>query len=413
MLNPILTQKITSFSLFQKRVCISLRLFVFGLLSLGLNGCGTLSTMSVNTQQVVPDRFSESWLQSKVDHLLKPIVADDKTPGSIVGVLTSDGDMHFYGYGVASKQTRQTPDENTLFPIGSLSKGFLGVIVADMVQNGELNWNDTLGALLPKAPFNEDVKKITLEQLATHSAGLQRQPFTERTFLYFLEFLIDGNNFYRHMDDQYVFDYLRGFRTPDKTNITYSNIGYGLLGYVIEQRSQRPLEEHLKMRITNALGLEQTGYGITMRQQARSFAEGYAGDQPKLMRRGSPVPEWEFPRFMKGSAAIYSSAHDLLTYAKAHFAEDPRPLTRALHDTLTVRIPRPQEAAGIAWTVDQVGEVSITYQVGFVAGYTCYIGLDTRHKNAVVVLQNAFNWQNNIGHQLLWELAHTQIVASE
>jgi CubicO group peptidase (beta-lactamase class C family) len=410
MLNLTHIYKTIQVCLRQRLSYTYLPILALAFLMSNLSGCGTLTEMSVNTQQKTPDRFSEAWLHAEVDRLLTPLIADDKTPGSIVGVLTSDGKMYFYGYGVASKQTGETPYATTLFPIGSLSKGFLGSIAAHMVQNGELNWHDTLGELLPDAPFNQDVKKITLEQLATHSAGLKRQPITEKTLVYFAQFLFTGKNFYRHLDDEYIFNYLCDFSTPEEPTVTYSNIGYGLLGYVIEQRSQLPLEVHLKNRITTPLNLPQTGYGIAMRQQASSFAEGYAGDQPKMMRRGSPVPEWEFTRFMKGSAAVYSTAYDLLSYAKAHFAEDSSALTRALHDAVRVRIPRPKEAAAIAWVVDHIDDLTITYQVGLVAGYTSYIGLDTKHKNAVVVLQNAFNWQNKIGHQLLWELAHTPVV---
>jgi hypothetical protein len=69
-----------------------------------------------------------------------------------------------------------------------------------------------------------------------------------------------------------------------------------------------------------------------------------------------------------------------------------------------VRVDRPQEAAAVAWIVDSVGSQKITYQVGLVAGYTSYIGLDRQHKTAVVVLQNSFNWSNDVGHRLLQRL---------
>jgi CubicO group peptidase (beta-lactamase class C family) len=105
---------------------------------------------------------------------------------------------------------------------------------------------------------------------------------------------------------------------------------------------------------------------------------------------------------MVGAASLYTNANDLLNYAQAHFDTSGDPvLDAALRDALMVRYDRTREAAALGWIVDNVGNQRITYQVGFIGGYSSYIGLDIRHHIAVVVLQNSFNWTNNIGHRLL------------
>lgn len=82
-------------------------------------------------------------------------------------------------------------------------------------------------------------------------------------------------------------------------------------------------------------------------------------------------------------------------------------LTRALQDTLEVRVQVPdQHDRALAWAVDQVDGFTITYQVGYVSGYSCYIGLDRNNRTAVVVLQNSLNWQESIGHRLLLRLGY-------
>jgi hypothetical protein len=60
-------------------------------------------------------------------------------------------------------------------------------------------------------------------------------------------------------------------------------------------------------------------------------------------------------------------------------------------DTLQVRVDRSDEAAALDWNVDSIGGRKITYQVGFVAGYSSYLGLHTEHRSALVVVQNSFN----------------------
>jgi CubicO group peptidase (beta-lactamase class C family) len=115
---------------------------------------------------------------------------------------------------------------------------------------------------------------------------------------------------------------------------------------------------------------------------------------------------------MRGSAGVHSTARDLLSFASAHLKGRETPFNAALSDALQVRFYRPNEAAAVAWIADDIDGQLITYQVGLVAGYTSYIGVDAERKTAVVVLQNSFNWGNNIGHKLLLRLAHERPEAS-
>ena len=79
---------------------------------------------------------------------------------------------------------------------------------------------------------------------------------------------------------------------------------------------------------------------------------------------------------------------------------------------MKVRYPQQKEAAAIAWIEDTIDEFHITYQIGLVAGFTSYIGLDVKNHTAVVVLQNSFNWRNDIGHRLLVRMARAKSMAN-
>jgi hypothetical protein len=73
-----------------------------------------------------------------------------------------------------------------------------------------------------------------------------------------------------------------------------------------------------------------------------------------------------------------------------------------------VRVPQAKAAAAVAWVVDDVEGQPIVYQIGIVAGYTSYIGIDVTHDTAVVILQNSFNWDSSEGHKLLLRLRNWQ-----
>jgi CubicO group peptidase (beta-lactamase class C family) len=383
-----------------------------GALALVLSSCTQveLASMEYDATNARALRYAKSGdLRAEVDAVVEPLIAHGDTPGAEVGMLLPDGSMQFFGYGVADRETGRRPDADTLFAVGSVSKVFLGTIADLLVQEGRLSWNDTLGEVIPKdAKPSRDARAITLLQLATHTSGLPRQPYTGPMMFPFLHYLFTGDNFYDVLDRDFVFDYLSDFSAPRKVEYDYSNIGYGLLGYAIAQKTGMTLDALLQRDIIAPLGLTETGYVPENLPGYAVRAHGYAGDQPKFIPRGAPVPDWTFTPLMKGSAALHSSARDLLIFARAHFAAPTTPLARAMADTLRVRLPRPRESSAIAWTVDKVHGEEISYILGVVAGYSSYLGLDMRHRIAVVVLRNTFSWDESIGGRLLVRLAQAQ-----
>lgn len=376
---------------------------------MALAGCGTLSRMELDKDEGPARRLALSNnLQTEVDSLAQPLIDKNEATGMVVGVLRADGTEHFYGYGLTA-HNGQRPDGDTLFAVGSLSKGFLAATASILVREGKLDWNDTLETLLPPGTsLSQDAKRITLLELVTHTSGLPRQPFTFETLQYFVEYLFTGESFYRHFDRDYLINYLATFEKEKDTvaKPQYSNIGYALLGYAMELRTSEKVDALVHQKLLSPLRLDHTGYVPEQLPGYATRALGHAGDQPKMIRRGEPVPDWKFTDVMSGSAALYSNARDLLGYAAAHLHEGgDRVRDEALRDTLTVRLDRPREAAAMAWIVDDINGHKITYQVGLVAGYTAYIGIDVACKTSVVVLQNNFNWTNHVGHRLLMRLA--------
>lgn len=378
----------------------------YSLLSLTvlLCACGTLSRMPVDSSARESQRLACSGdLRAEVDRLARPMIAGQQTPGLVVGILSPDGQMQTYGYGVTDRLHRYPVTGDTLFAVGSVSKGFIAEVTVILVNEGILHWDDTLAQLLPaNVPLSADARKITLLQLVTHTSGLPRQMMNAPMLSAFVGYLFTGNNFYQSLDSEALFSYLADFTAPATHMPRYSNLGYALLDSILQLRTGKTVDQLTSQYILGPLKLDHTSYNIQLLSDFAYRAIGHAGDQPKFIRRGREVPDWHFSSYMVGAAGLYTDAGDLLRYARAHFEPTgPPALDQALKDSLTVRFPRPKEAAAIAWIVDDVGNQQITYQVGFIGGYSSYIGLDLRHRTAVVVLQNSFNWTNNIGHRLL------------
>ena len=371
-------------------------------------GCGTLSRIdSVSTEADVERLARTGNLQTEVDAIAQPLIEAGHSPGIVVGVLMPDRTRQVFAYGVRDRATQARPDGRTLFPVGSISKGFVAATAVQLVQAGSLSWSDTLEQCLPPGTrFSPDARKITLMQLAAHTSGLPRQPNTPRLLFTLIWYYFTGDNFYSNLDRDYLTEYLADFSAPNPIQPRYSNIGYAYLSQVMELKTGRTACDLVEEYVLRPLGLQQTGYTPDRLPGWPQRARGYAGDEPRYVRRGRPVPEWSNPEALRSSVGLYSSAEDQLTFASAflHGSNDAR-RDAAFKDTLRRRADPPPFAAAMAWTLDDSDGVPFAYQTGVMAGFTSYLGLDLEHRTAVVVLQNSLNWTDHVGRKLLVRIA--------
>lgn len=376
------------------------------LLSFTLAGCGTLSNVAPEAE--VPQKAQRVCGATEPRDINQwlPAMVEQQSPAMVVGVIDASGQRHYWHFGVTDNEHQFPVDEHTLFAVGSLSKGMTAEATAVLVAQGRLHWSDTLETLLPPSvPLSADAKKITLLQLVTHTSGLPRQNMDLPMLTAFIRYLGNGENFYAHLDSDDVVADLADFSKPSGNEPRYSNLGYAVLDYVLSYQTGQRADQLVQSLIFDPIKLQNSSFTP---QKLRSYPQraiGHAGSQPKFVPRGQVVPDWQFSGNMLGAGGLYTDTADLLTYAAAHLnSTGDNTLDKAIDDTMRVYYPRDKEAANIAWVTDTYGEQSITYQVGYIGGYSSYIGIDRVNHFAVVVLQNSFTWQNNLGHSVLRQM---------
>lgn len=371
-----------------------------------LTGCSnsTLSQMNMPAEQSA--QAVVGYYARGIDPMIRRYMQEKQVSGMVVAVIQHNGPVEFHCYGVTDSRHRYPITADTLFALGSLSKGVTAEVTTLLVNQGEFQWSDTLAQLLPEnTPLSDDAGKITLLQLATHTSGLPRQPMDLLTLENLLRYFSTGENFYTQLDSDTVLTYLSDFTAPDARVPQYSNIGYALLSYILQHRTGESISSLANRLIFEPLQMDNSSFVPTTLKSYQYRALGHAGDQPKLIRRGELTPDWTFHQNMVGAASLYSSARDLAGYARAHFSPGNNAgLARAFADVARTQFYRQKEAANIAWVTDTLADRQVTYQVGYIGGYSSYIGFDKQNQNAVVVLQNSFNWSNYLGHTILSQL---------
>jgi serine-type D-Ala-D-Ala carboxypeptidase/endopeptidase len=324
------------------------------------------------------------------DILVQRIDSYHQGVGIVVGVIDPAA-RRIVAYGSLNQGDTRPLNGDTIFEIGSATKVFTSLLLADMVERGEVALNDPISKYLPqgvKAP-EHDGHPITLIDLSTHASGLPRLPAN----LY----PKDPSNPYADYTAKDLYDFLNSYQlTRDPgSQFEYSNLGAGLLGHLLSLRAGMDYEALVRARITRPLGMSSTGITLTPDEKLR-LAVGHDAEL-------KPVPNWDL-NVLAGAGALRSSANDLLTFLAAFLGYTKTPLAPAMASMLSVQRPATGLGQiGLAWITSKSPSGEIIWHNGGTGGYRSFIGFDPTTKMGVVVLSNTFtdSGVDDIGMHLL------------
>jgi CubicO group peptidase (beta-lactamase class C family) len=386
-------------------------------LALAGTGCRTSATRQLaNPAPAVARLRAGGSIQAEADGLVKPLLASGEVYGMVVGVVTPDGATQSFSYGRSGRHgDAAAPGPDNLFQIGSLSKLFTETLLLQLEADGLLHPNDTVRDLLPtNQVVSPEVGRLTLKQLATHTAGLPREPMTLSQLGSLLNYLVTGHDLYAHLTVAYLLDYLRHAHPHPKTppEFVYSNLGAGLLAYLITEKTGRPATELILERICRPLGMNDSVFFLDPQQQDR-LAVGHVGNQAAWRPNNYPLAPWDMGDLLRPVAGMYSSMNDLLIFARANLGMLHQPIESALAVTHQPQIRTPRGAEALGWIIHYVDDSHrvLTFKDGMVGGYCAYLGLDLDARVAVVVLSNKFDWDEKVGHNLLLRIACARTTA--
>ena len=304
----------------------------------------------------------------------------DLGPGTDAGVtigIVEHGVRRIFSYGTVK------PD--SVFEIGSISKTFTGLLLAQLVEQKQVRLDEPVRALLPKGavPAPASGAEITLVDLSAQHSGLPRMPDNFSP--------ADPANPYADYDKKalYAFIAKHGVALPAQPEFGYSNLGVGLLGQALVERAGVTYDALLRKDITGPLGMKDTAVALTPAMKAR-FVPGHDGDH-------KPAHAWDLDALV-GAGGIRSTAADMLTYLEAQLHPDHLPRTvkaTAGGKTLAAALADSHAIHGeagpgmhIALNWIHVDDSGSFWHNGGTGGYTSFALFNPEGDYAVVVLSN-------------------------
>jgi len=323
-------------------------------------------------------------IDSIVDTETKNFLARNFNRGLRIAVVHK-GKTYTYGYGETVKGNDIIPHDSTIFEIGSLTKTFTALLLAQALEEKRVSEDDDVRKHLEGKFPNLEYKgqPIRLKHLANHTSGLPRLPADLEKQPKF-----DALDPYRNYSEKMLLSYLQTAK-PDTTpgaRQEYSNLGVAVLGLALEKIYGKSYEQLVKEKITAPFALSST----TFEDNEKRMAAGYDEHDNK-------VPYWRFSAFAP-AGALRSDMHDMRRYLDVQMKADDPAVRRAQKET-TREGP---QAVGLGWMITQgASGKNLIWHNGGTFGFSSFLGFMEDRSTGIIILSNSGKPVDMLAMQLL------------
>jgi CubicO group peptidase (beta-lactamase class C family) len=331
-------------------------------------------------------------------------VEADSLGGITAGVVVGRDLVWAQGFGWADRDRRVPAGLNTIYRIGSISKPFTAVALLQLWEKGVVGLDDPVAGVLPELEGLRErpagSPAVTFRQLASHTAGLIREPELEGAAEGPLEL----------WEDKLLASIpATAFYAAPGTSYRYSNIGFGILGYALGRAAGIPFMELVEGGVLRPLGMHSSGFVVTP-SMAGHLATGYARRRDGTVDAETPYREHVGRGYKVPNGGIYSTVEDLGRFMAGLSGRMAAPFLgpEALALTRTSQTPEGDTSYSIGLTLTRrAGRPDLLGHGGSVAGYNAQIAFEPESGIGVVLLRNYDGGATDLGRAaqgMVWRL---------
>ncbi len=321
---------------------------------------------------LAPDRLA------RIDRLLQQYVDDKKIAGAVALVLHEGRPEYEHAFGWSDKEANRRMTTDTIFRIASQTKAITSTAVLILMEEGKIGLNEPVSHFIPTFAKTSVIsgegtvpakRPITIFDLLTHTAGISYGTESRVAAIYEAKGLgpAAGRGWYTADKDEPICQTMERLGTLPFVAQPGEAFVYGyntdILGCVVEKASGMPLDQFVRTRITEPLGLKDTRFFVPPAEKNRLAAvygsgnDGLAVRSPEGSKGQGHYVEGPRKSFA-GGAGLTSTAHDY-----ARFLE----MIRNGGSLGGVRILSPRAVA--LMTTNQIGTLHSTTGLGFGLGF--------------------------------------------
>jgi CubicO group peptidase (beta-lactamase class C family) len=324
-------------------------------------------------------------------------VALDDAGGIAVGVVVQGDLVWAKGFGWSDRDEQVPMSPAAVSRTGSISKSLTAMVLMKLVDRGVVSLDDPVERYLPEFSSvlgaRPGAPGVTLRHLASHTAGLEREPAN-------VQDMVSGSI---GLWEDRVLESLRNtsFDSIPGARYQYSNIGFGALGLALSRAADVPFMELVQQEIFSPLGMTGSAFVVVGAELEARLATGYVNGRDGTVDAETPWQEHGGRGYKVPNGGVYSTVADLGRFLGAItgvpglriLSEESR------QEMISIQTPEsPERGYGIGLSIER-GEDGITLvgHGGSVAGYTAYMAVDPESSLGVVLLRNYQRGETNLG----------------
>ena len=332
----------------------------------------------------------------RIDLMAGAEFANDSVASLTIGVVTRQGLVWTKSYGFADMGTKRLANRQSVYRIGSITKMFTAVMLHQLVAAGKIRLTDPVERYYPEIREIRGYKAlgapITVQQLATMTAGIAREPEQEGPFWTGPVSAWDST---LHLALSHTpMDHAPG------TTYLYSNIGYAILGATLGRAAGMPYVQWETDHLFRPLEMQHTAFEVVP-TIAPDVTIGY-----DISREGTPDPAQSARERITGrgfkvpNGAIYTTVDDLsrflvLQLGAAPEAVAPHARLDSVFNAVVSATGAPLANYGLGFMVGREGTLTFFGHGGAVSGYGAFMAFDRDRQIGVIVLRNALGGRVN------------------
>jgi CubicO group peptidase (beta-lactamase class C family) len=363
-----------------------------------------LDSMGINTKYVIDPGTGHSYPKNEnhqINGALKFIydqetLVDSDFEAKISGAISSglcrglsiavneNGKTLYYNYGRAFSRGTDSPDQNTIYELGSLSKLFTLFIFRRLESEGVVREGANIAHYLSELR-SAWARATRIKELITHTSGLPSLPDN-------LHASSSGNPVegYSHED---LMLYIRKFK-PESSDRSfhYSNTGAALVGFIMEEVTGKSYQNLVDEYIIGPMQAD--GLYLTLQEEDQSLlADG--------SKRGADVPHWDITGAFASSSGLRGSAEGIAAFLESYLSDPSLKLTRISMERIIVREAEDGISAATGWFVKEINGKSIYWVAGSTGGFSAFMGFNSKTGKSAALLSNSSINLNEAGWRIL------------
>ncbi len=347
----------------------------------------------LNTSAVNADFDS---LISSYDEFFSREFKENNCPGAAVAIVRDSGIKWLKGYGVKEAGTQDSVDINTVFRIGSVSKGFAAVITGILIHRNILNWDDRVKAHLTDFSLKDSVNtnELTIRHIMSHTSGLPKHTYTN---------LLDQDVPFEEIIE--LLDDVPAISPPGEV-YSYQNVLFSLIGNILQNLTGKCYNSLIVEEIFEPLEMYDSSIDYFNLVKSSNLA------RPHYKVNNTYEPKKNSDRYYSVSPAsgINMSIYDMSIWLSAMLGNNPDVISPDILNEIFKPYIRTHIKYkyrrywkdlgdlhyGLGWRIFNYRGNEIIYHGGYINGYRAEIALDPKEKIGIAVLMNSSSKLANI-----------------